>query len=119
MRPTNLTEWQQYIRGLGADKLYSRAIAANTHTFARALVEEGATMGNVEQILLYFVRQLRAMGVKVPEGGAFDLVTMALVDTEARKGITYSPEEAALVKSLEDSEDDDLSAFELEAAFEG
>lgn len=118
-RPNSLPEWKTYVAGLGGKNLFSQAVAANTHTFARTLLEEGATMGDVEQILLMFVRQLRAIGVKVPEGGPFDLNTMALVDAQARKGITYSPEEAALQKSLEDPADDDFAQFELAAAFEG
>lgn len=118
-RPNNLTEWGQYVQGLAGAKLYSQTIAANTHSFARTLVEEGATMGEVEQILLQFVRQLRAIGVKVPEEGAFDLVTMALVDEVARKGVSYSPEEATLLEAQADlTGGDDFDDFELEAAFE-
>ncbi len=116
-RPQSLPEWKTYIENLGGPKLFSQTVAANSHTFARALLEEGATMGDVEQILLMYVRQLRALGVKVPEGGPFDLVTMALVDSQARKGPTYSEEEAALQKSLEDPEDDDFAHFEMAAAF--
>ena len=117
MRPQSIPEWETYIRQLGGENLFSQTVAANSHTFARTLLEEGATMGDVEQIMLLFVRQLRAMGVKVPEGGPFDLVTMALVDAQARKGVTYTPEEAALQKSLEDPQDDDLANFELAAGF--
>lgn len=117
-RPNSLPEWKTYIENLGGENLFSQAVAANTHTFARTLLEEGATMGDVEQIMLLFVRQLRAIGVKVPEGGPFDLNTMALVDAQARLGVTYTPEEAALQKSLEDPTDDDFAQFELEAGFE-
>lgn len=117
MRPQSIPEWETYIKQLGGENLFSQAVAANTHTFARTLLEEGATMGDVEQVMLLFVRQLRAIGVKVPEGGPFDLVTMALVDDQARKGVTHTPEEAALQKSMEDPQDDDFATFELAAGF--
>lgn len=118
-RPNSLPEWASYIRNLAGSPLWSQVVAANTHSFARTLVEEGATMGDVEQILLLFVRQLRATGTKVPEGGPFDLVTMALVDDQARKGTRFSPEEAALMESqMEAPDGDDLDTFELEAALQ-
>lgn len=118
-RPSNLAEWSEYIQGLSGTALYSQVIAANTHSFTRMLVAEGATTADVEQVLLRFVRRLRALGVKVPEGGAFDLVTMALVDEVARKGQTHSPEEAALQELQEAApyKTDDLDDFELEAGF--
>jgi hypothetical protein len=119
-RPSNLAEWSEYIQGLSGSGLYSQAIAANTHSFTRTLVAEGATTGDVEKILLLFVRRLRATGVKVPEGGAFDLVTMALVDQEARKGPTHSVEETALldVQDAPVTGGDDLDDFELDAGFD-
>ena len=117
-RPSSLPEWEMYIQGLTETDLYSKAIAANTHSFARSLLHEGATMGDVEQIMLLFTRQLRATGVKIPESGAFDLVMMALVDATARKGITYSQEELELSKSLDNPQEDDFAAFEA-GALEG
>lgn len=119
-RPHNLTEWSAYIQGLSSLALYSQAIAANTHGFTRMLVAEGASTGDVEQILLLFVRRLRALGVRVPAGGAFDLVTMALVDEEARKGPVHTPEEVALldVQGTPTGSTDDLDDFELDAGFD-
>jgi len=78
------------------------------------------TMGDVEQIMLLFVRQLRATGTKVPEGGPFDLINMALTDPVARKGPTMSETEAeALEAKGVEPTIDDFDQFELEASFEG
>ncbi len=119
-RPSNLAEWATYIQDLTGASLRSQSIAANTHTFARTLLEEGATMGDVEQIMLLFVRQLRATGVKIPGGGPFDLNTMALMDADARKGPTYSHQEVVLLEAQKVvHQEDDLDAFDLTAAFDG
>lgn len=117
-KPTTIGEWADYIAGLGDQALYSQAVAANSHQFARTLVAEGLTMQHVEQIMLLFVRQLRATGTKVPGGGAWDLVTMALTDPVARQGVQMSEEEAALTGTFETPQVDDFDEFELEAEFE-
>ena len=118
-RPDNLTDWAVYVQTLAGAALWSQTVAANTHSFARTLVEEGATMGDVEQILLLFVRQLRATGTRVPGGGPFALVTMALVDEQARKGTRFSPEEVAFMESQQETPDgDDLDTFDLDAALQ-
>lgn len=113
-RPMSLSEWETYIQHLTREALYDQTVAANTHTFARVLLEEGIPMGDVEQILLLFVRQLRAFGIKLPEGGPFDLVTMAMMDAQAKKGMTHSPEEVALHDSLVETTqvEDDLDLFD-------
>lgn len=115
-RPNSLAQWATYIQGLAGRPLYSQAVAANTHTFARTLLEEGATMGDVEQVLLLFVRQLRATGTKVPGGGPFNLPLMAMMDPDARQGATYSPEEVAFLETTVKSGEDDLDAFDRTAA---
>ena len=77
-------------------------------------------MGDVEQILLLFVRQLRATGTKVPEGGPFDLINMALTDHEARKGPSMTEEEAEVLElSYQEPTTDDFDTFDLEAGFDG
>lgn len=112
-RPSSLVEWEQYIQNLAGQDLFSQAVAANTHTFARTLVEEGAGMADVEQIMLLFVRQLRATGTKIPEGGPFNLVTMALVDPVASRGIQYSPQEVAILEAHRPApEADDMDRFD-------
>jgi hypothetical protein len=118
-RPSNLAEWANYISGLSGHPLFSQAVAANTVGFGRQLVAEGMSMWEVQQLMLLFVRQLRATGTKVPGGGAWNLVNMALTDPIARKGPTMSEEEAELLEtSYEPAMSDDLYQFELEAEFE-
>jgi hypothetical protein len=117
-KPQSLSEWADYIESLSGQRLFSQAVAANTHSFARQLVAEGATMKDVEQVMLLFVRQLKATGTKVPRGaGAWDLLLMA--QTDARQTPVMSEEEAAMLDSLHKSGPDEMDDFELEAEFEG
>jgi len=118
-RPTNLSEWATYIEGLSGQALYSQAVAANTQSFARTLLREGATMADVEQIMLLFVRQLRATGTKVPGADTWDLPTMAMTDPIARRGPTMSEEQAELLEIQHTAGLDEFDDFELEAAFDG
>lgn len=116
-KPQSIVEWAEYIAGLSGQRLFSQAVAANTHSFARQLVAEGATMKDVEQIMLLFVGQLKATGTKVPKGtGAWDLLLMA--QTDARRTPVMSEEEAAMLDTLHKSGPDELDDFELEASFE-
>ena len=116
-RPQTVTEWAQYIKGLSGQALFSQATAANSQSFARTLTQEGLTMQQVEKIMLLFVRQLRATGTKVPVGGTWDLLNMALTDPVARQGPTLSEEEAEFLAVTNESTSDELDDFELEAAF--
>ncbi len=118
-RPTNLAEWVGYVGSLSGQPLFSQAVAANTQGFARGLVAEGATMADVEQIMLLFVRQLRATGTKVPGGGTWDLMNMAMIDPIARRGPTMSEEQAELLEVQYQPSTDEFDDFELEAAFDG
>jgi len=119
-RPQTLDDWAVYVRNLSGKRLFSQVVNANTQGFARELVAEGTmTMASVEKLMLLFVRQLRATGTKVPSGGGFDLVTMALTDPIARKGPTMSEEEADLLEvGYEAPPVDDMDSFLLSAAFE-
>jgi len=119
-RPQTVADWGAYIKTLAGEPLYSQAVAANSQTFARELIAEGTLkMGDVEQIMKSFVRQLRATGTKVPGGGAWDLLTMAQTDPVARKGPTMGVQDAdALESAYEPSGTDDFDTFELEAVFE-
>lgn len=117
-RPQSLGEWAEYIKGLAGEPLFSQAAAANSQAFSKMLIDEGASMADVEQVMLLFVRQLRATGTKVPEGGPWDLATMALTDPVARKGPTMSEMEADLLALEHRPVTDDFDTFELEAGFD-
>jgi hypothetical protein len=83
------------------------------------LREEGFSIDHMVPLMLLFVRQLRATGTKVPGGGLYDLVNMALTDPIARKGPTMSEEEAKLLEvQYEPPPTDDLDVFDTEAGFE-
>lgn len=92
--PSTLPEWETYIQQLAGEDLRSKAINANTQLFANALLEEGYTLADVEQIILYFVRQLAATGQKIPEDGSYNMVEMAQRDPIAKRGMTMTEEEA-------------------------
>lgn len=92
--PKTLEEWQAYVRQLAGADLRSKGINANTQMFADALLEEDYEMSDVEQIILFFVRQFVATGQKIPEGGAWDMVTMAADDPVSQRGPTMTEEEA-------------------------
>jgi hypothetical protein len=117
-RPQSLSEWAEYIAELSGNALFSQAVAFNTQEFARHLVAEGATMGDVKQVALLFVRQLRATGTKVPSGGAWDLLKMAQTDPICRQGPKMSEEEAHLLTMQYQPGSDDLDDFELEATLD-
>jgi hypothetical protein len=119
-RPQSLADWSAYIETLAGAPLFSQVVAANSQEFARDLVADGLTMDDVYQVMLGFVRQLRATGTKVPgAGAAWDLVNMALTDPTARKGPTMSEADAdALERAYKPSGVDDFDVFELEAAFD-
>lgn len=117
-RPSNLSEWVSYIETLPSDRLYSQAIAANTHTFVRELQAEGQTVADVENILVAFVKRLRALGMPVPEGGAFNLWRLA-IEYNVPSEPSYSEEEVAfLSQEPSSSPPDDLEDFELTAGLE-
>lgn len=75
-----LKNWSDYAQTLAGQPLWSKAIGCNTQGFASTMMEEGYSMSDVREILLYFVRQMAAVGMNPPEGGLFDLVQMRLID---------------------------------------
>lgn len=89
-----LKNWSDYVQSLAGQPLWSKAIGCNTQAFASTLMEEGYSMGDVREILLYFVRQMAAVGMNPPEGGLFDLVQMRLIDPVCR-ATKPMPEERA------------------------
>lgn len=115
-QPQGLNEWAEYIATLAGEPLFSQAAASNSQAFSSMLLDEGYSMADVEQIMLLFVRQLRATGTKVPEGGPWDLPLMAQIDPVARRGATMTEEEAALLESQFHPSIDEFDTFELEAA---
>ena len=93
MEPKTLPEWQQYIRSLYGAPLRSKAIAANSQRFTESLLENGLTIDDANQILLFFVRQMSAVGMKIPSNGIVDMVAMAREDKIARQGQQLSDAE--------------------------
>jgi len=93
MSPKTVAEWQQYIQTLYGGPLRSKAIAANTQRFSDILLGAGFTTDDVNQIILFFVRQMSAVGMKIPSNGILDMVAIAREDELARKGQQLSDEE--------------------------
>jgi hypothetical protein len=94
----SLKDWAEYAQSLAGMPLWSKTINCNTQSFASDMLKRGNSMSDVEEILLYFTRQLKAVGMKIPEGGAYDLVQMALCDPICR-GTKPMPE--AVSEALE------------------
>jgi hypothetical protein len=85
MAPQSLPEWEQYVQTLAGSALRSKAIAVNSQQFMDMMrIQEGFSVVDVRQIILYFVRQLVATGQKIPEGGAYDMLRLARTDDVAR-----------------------------------
>jgi len=118
-RPRSMKEWSEYIGALAGGPLYSQAVAANTIDFGRALLEEGITMGEVEQIIMLFVRRLRITGTKVPRGGPYNMINMALTDPVAMAGATMSEIDADFVEgTVQPLASDDFDMFDMEASLD-
>jgi len=77
MRPETLDEWKAYIDQLAGDQLRNKTIQANRQPFVDTLLEEGLSMSDIEQVFVFLVGQMKAVGMKIPEGGAFDLIEIA------------------------------------------
>ena len=111
-----MSQWEQYIKSLAGQNLWSKAIAANTQTFAAGLLAEGLTMPEVRQIILLFVRQLVATGQRIPAGGAFGMQGMAEIDPVALQGATMPIEQVAQLEAsapLEEDSDFEERWFDL------
>jgi len=80
----SLGDWQAHISQLAGPQLTSVTVNANTQRFADMLREEGRPITQVEQIILMLVRQHLATGLKIPEGGAYDLQHLAATDPGAQ-----------------------------------
>lgn len=107
--PTSLFEWETYVKTLVGEPLFSKTVAVNTQAFADKLREDGFSMLDFQKILLMFVRQCRAVDVRIPLGGALDLVTLSRTDPTARRGQTATLEEIeALEKKPSPKGTDDL-----------
>tara|TARA_Y100000310_G_scaffold345749_1_gene469237 strand:+ start:5135 stop:5395 length:261 start_codon:yes stop_codon:yes gene_type:complete len=78
--PVTIPEWESYIETLPREKLWSQCRAVNTFTFARTLITEGMTMGQLETVVKLFARRMVEMEIKLPEGGAFDLHALVQKD---------------------------------------
>jgi hypothetical protein len=93
MSPKTLQEWQQYVQSLYGAPLRSKAIAANSQRFVDNLLEDGQTVDDANRIILFFVRQMSAVGMKIPSNGILDMVAMAREDKTAWKGQQLSDAE--------------------------
>jgi hypothetical protein len=106
----SLEEWASYIQTLAGEPLWSKVLACNTQSFADSLLEEGHSMADVQEILLYFVRQIKAVGLKVPEVGMVDLMHLSLTDPVCQ---ALKPMPQAMADALEAAA---IKADEAEAA---
>ena len=104
---TPILDWEIYVKKLAGEPLRSKAIQANTQRFAPRMLGEGYTMADVGKIVLFFVRQMAAVGRMLPAGGAFDLDLMAKQDPVARRGITMSEEQATSLEASTPEEPSD------------
>lgn len=111
-RPNSMPEWEAHIGSMGGSVLYKQAISANSQAFIDAMLDEGYSMDEVKQILVFFVRQLRATDTLVPTGGSFDLDYIACTDLVAVEGVTMSEEEADAL-DVQPSIPDRIDDFDL------
>lgn len=81
--PSTIPEWEAYIEALPRERLWSQMRAVNSFTFAKALITEGSTMGDLETIVKLFTRRMVSLEIKLPEGGAFNLHEIAHFDPMA------------------------------------
>tara|TARA_R110000824_G_scaffold82526_1_gene206879 strand:- start:1122 stop:1379 length:258 start_codon:yes stop_codon:yes gene_type:complete len=60
MNPQTVEQWAEYISALRGERLWAKAVAANTLTFVLALQEEGLSGQEIVNIFLLFALQFRA-----------------------------------------------------------
>lgn len=82
--PQTLDDWQSYVKTLAGNALWSKVIAANSQDFVVLMMNDGYTMEEIKEILLYMVRQMVFTGMRIPDAGAFDLRHMAMVDPRSK-----------------------------------
>ena len=111
-RPSTMPEWEAYVGSMGGSTLYKQAISANTQTFINTLLDEGYSIDEVKQILVFFARQLKATDTMVPTDGAYDLDYIAADDPVAAAGMTMSGEEADRL-DVEPNIPDQIDEFDL------
>jgi len=64
--PKTLTEWRTYVAGLGGPDLMSKARAANSIAFVRALEADGLSPDDITDVLLAFAQRLVEDGQEPP-----------------------------------------------------
>lgn len=77
--PKTLPEWREYVSTFTGAELLSKAKAANSLTFLRAMESEGMAPQDAMQVLRMFAAQLRADGQVPPsryDGALVDLGTL-------------------------------------------
>ena len=111
--PSTLPEWEAYIGQMSGTTLYKQAISCNTQRFCDVLMDEGYSLEEVEKILVFFVRQLRATDTMIPTGGSFDLDYIACTDLVAMEGMTMTGEEADRlnIEPDQDGSPDEIDQF--------
>lgn len=77
-RPRTADQWVAYVRTLTGVRLYEVTVAANSQTFTRALLDEGADMFDVELIMGLLASRLQEEGMLIPEGGPWDLRSLLI-----------------------------------------
>ncbi len=116
-RPKSSTEWREYVSTLAGEDLYSQLVACNSQDFINVLLDEGATMGDLEKVLRYFVRQCRATDTRIPTGGPFDLLQMSYEDEQASQGVLMTEDAANTLAVSRTVGTDDIDSFLLDAEF--
>ena len=82
--PQTLEEWEAYVNTIPAHELGELCEAANSFQFTEQLLAEGCPMDDIRTIILFFVRRMVELEIKLPEGGAFPLYDMMQSDPLAR-----------------------------------
>lgn len=94
MKPDELDEWEEYVSMLAGRELQAQTDTANSQAFISMMAEEGRDVAWCRQILMLFVRQCKAVGVRLPSGGMYNLDIIATMDEIASMGVQMSEEEA-------------------------
>lgn len=77
MNPQSIEEWDSYIEVLSDEDLWSQSVSANTESFAQELLHEGFSVMFVKRVVQLFAKQLASRNLKIPDGGAYDMHTLA------------------------------------------
>lgn len=82
--PQSMDDWEDYVSALSGEGLRSNVINANTQAFVNLMLDEGYRLAEIEAIMRKFVRRMAGLEMKIPEGGAFDLIQIYEEDPVAK-----------------------------------